>query len=328
MPIRCRHTPRVPLFVLVAACLLEACRPGPASDPGTASAGGPDVAAEPPAEAATPARPPEEESPTTSEEAVGPDLLGFHYRALGTEPFWGIEVTADSLVYTTPESDPLRFRVTKVRRWAGNDVVSGEADGRAIEVTITRGACSDGMSDRRYEFTSRVLLEDRELTGCAFELGAGPSRPAATNPVEAAGLRTAVEGAREIRARESWFERYVGSLDTSDGTTAMFAAHFEGDDVRMIEFRISRGDEVLRETTYYFAGRGGPEPAPSLVDGEMRARAGDSTTWFLLGYDASGAPSGQVVQVDGHPVGPPNGLVGEELQRSRRLVAAARRARR
>lgn len=330
MPIRSARSSRClpPLVLLAAALLLPACRPGPGSDANpTTTAGERGEAAERPAEAATPARPPEESTPAANEKAAGPDLLGFHYRALGTEPFWGVEVTADSLVYTTPETDPLRFRVTKVRRWAGHDVVSGETDGRTIEVAITRGVCSDGMSDRRYEFTSQVVLDDRQLTGCAFERGSEPSRAVGGDPVDEAGLRTAVEEARQIRARESSFERQVGSLDTTDGTTAMFAAHFEGDDVRMIEFRISRGNAVLRETTYYFADRGGREPAPSLVDGEMRVGAGGPTTWFLLGYDASGAPVGQVARVNGDPSEPPDGLVDEELRRSRELVAAARRAR-
>jgi len=64
-----------------------------------------------------------------------------------------------------------------------------------------------------------------------------------------------VREARAIRARQAELEQQVGSLDTDGVSRATFAAHLDGDDVRMIEFRISRDDTVLRETRDYFAGR-------------------------------------------------------------------------
>lgn len=315
----CSPVPRLLLTVLVS---LVACSPGPESDPGSATPRDPDRP--PPVQRPMPETP---EAPPGV--ATGPDLLAIRYRALGTEPFWGVEVTADSLVLERPDADPLRFRVTKIRRWAGNDVLSGVNDRRSIEVTIERRPCNDGMSDRQYRFSSSVVVDDERLTGCAFErppVSAGsPERPA--DPVAKAGLTEAVREARGIRARRAGLDRHVGSLGSAEASQARFAAYFEGDDVRMIEFRISRDESVLREVTYYFAGRGGEMPAPSLIDGEVRVGGEGPATWFLLGFDVGGAPTGQVVEIGGTPTEPPPGLVNQELERARALVVEARRAR-
>jgi len=315
----CSTVPRLPLAVLV---FLSACRPGPESDPGSAT---PREADRSPA-----AETPVPETPETRPAAAtGPDFLAIRYRALGTEPFWGVEVTADSLVLERPDADPVHFRVTKVRRWAGTDVLTGRTGGTSIEITIERRPCSDGMSDRQYAFSSRVSFGDERLTGCAFErpleMATGGEGP--TDPVAGAGLTDAVREARDIRARQSSLDRYVGSLGSGDASRAMFAAYFDGDDVRMIEFRRSLDETILRETTYYFAGRGGDRPPPSLIDGEMRSGAEDPATWFLLGFDVAGTATGQLVEVGGTPVEPPPGLVNEELERARDLVVEARRAR-
>ena len=89
-------------------------------------------------------------------------------RALGTEPFWSVELTGTEMVYTTPE--PLEQRAPQP-----NPVVQGTtatyaaetADGTALNVTLVATECSDGMSDRIYPLTAMVKIGDLALTGCA-----------------------------------------------------------------------------------------------------------------------------------------------------------------
>ncbi len=89
-------------------------------------------------------------------------------RFTGTEPFWGGEVTGDELRYTTPENQ--EGAVIAVERFAGNNGVaySGKLAGGAFDMTVTPGACSDGMSDRTYPFTVTLKIADETRGGCAW----------------------------------------------------------------------------------------------------------------------------------------------------------------
>lgn len=90
-------------------------------------------------------------------------------RFVGTEPFWGGEVTGTRLTYSTPENvDGATFRV---ERFAGNNGLSfsGKLDEVSFDLMVTPGNCSDGMSDRRFPFFATLKLGDRDpLSGCAW----------------------------------------------------------------------------------------------------------------------------------------------------------------
>jgi uncharacterized membrane protein len=92
--------------------------------------------------------------------------------ALGTEPFWKLEISPEGgryqAVYATPENiDGSAFTAT---RFAGNNGLgySGELDGRAVNLALTPGECSDGMSDRVYPFTATLAVGEETLFGCAY----------------------------------------------------------------------------------------------------------------------------------------------------------------
>lgn len=90
----------------------------------------------------------------------------------GTEPFWGIEISADGDAYRASYSSPDNLDGTSfpVSRFAGNNGLgfSGEMDGQAVQIALTPGACSDGMSDRSYPYTATVALADNVLMGCGY----------------------------------------------------------------------------------------------------------------------------------------------------------------
>lgn len=89
-------------------------------------------------------------------------------RLTGTEPFWGGEVAGGTLLYTTPEA-PAGVAVA-VRRFAGLNglAFSGAFDGQAMDLLVTPGACSDGMSDREYPYVATLRIGNEQRTGCAW----------------------------------------------------------------------------------------------------------------------------------------------------------------
>lgn len=87
---------------------------------------------------------------------------------VGTEPFWGGEVGAGKLTYSTPENQA--GETIAVRRFAGNNGLgfSGALGGAAFDMAVTPGACSDGMSDRSYPLTVTLTIGAEQRRGCAW----------------------------------------------------------------------------------------------------------------------------------------------------------------
>jgi len=87
---------------------------------------------------------------------------------LGTEPFWSARIEGAILSYSTPENAD--GTQVAIRRFAGNGGlgISGELDGSPLQLAITPGECSDGMSDRAYPYTATLALGSENLLGCAY----------------------------------------------------------------------------------------------------------------------------------------------------------------
>ncbi len=90
---------------------------------------------------------------------------GESYRALGTEPFWSVNISAGRMGYATPDGD---FSDTLLSEEETGD--GRIYRGRRIILQTSLQECSDGMSDRRYRDTVRATVDGRRLEGCG-----GPS---------------------------------------------------------------------------------------------------------------------------------------------------------
>jgi len=89
-------------------------------------------------------------------------------RLTGTEPFWGGTVESGRFLYTTPENQA--GEAIAVKRFAGNSglAFSGTRGGKPVDLTVTHGTCSDGMSDRTYPYTATLRLDSEQRSGCAW----------------------------------------------------------------------------------------------------------------------------------------------------------------
>ena len=90
-------------------------------------------------------------------------------RALGTEPFWALDIDSTGLRFTTPEdTSGKRFPPNAPSPIAGDTLVwMAETEMVAIHVRIWREPCSDGMSDRTYPYTAIVRVAGTTYRGCA-----------------------------------------------------------------------------------------------------------------------------------------------------------------
>jgi uncharacterized membrane protein len=90
-----------------------------------------------------------------------------NFQALGTEPFWTVEVTPVRLRYSTQENQKGTEFPAKRSLEGEAQVWSGTFEGSAFTLRIAPGTCSDGMSDTVYAYTAMVAFAGETRQGCA-----------------------------------------------------------------------------------------------------------------------------------------------------------------
>lgn len=120
------------------------------------------------------------EAPPAPAQAVLGDIdLNQPLRALGTEPFWAVEITPQDLAYTAVDAVEVRASNPGPTIQGTTAVYAAAApDGTALVVTLIATECSDGMSDRVYPLTARVELGSETLSGCAASVAFLETQPA------------------------------------------------------------------------------------------------------------------------------------------------------
>lgn len=91
------------------------------------------------------------------------------YRAIGTEPFWGVTLRGSMVLLERPDHPPLRFAVRD-----RSDDRSIRLVGEGFTLTATEGPCSDGMSDAIWSDRVQIAFADGTLKGCGGLREEGP----------------------------------------------------------------------------------------------------------------------------------------------------------
>jgi uncharacterized membrane protein len=84
------------------------------------------------------------------------------YRALGTEPFWGLLIDARTITFTAPDAQPVVQPTPRVIIGFAGEIYQTPR----IDVNIVHAKCSDGMSDRNYPDKVQVTVDGRRYNGC------------------------------------------------------------------------------------------------------------------------------------------------------------------
>jgi len=95
-----------------------------------------------------------------------------HFKGLGTEPFWNIEISDDFIVYKDIDGKSEVFPVNSIDKAqdANVQLIRSESGNQQLRVTITQKSCSDGMSDTEFDYKTEVSIITKEnelkLNGC------------------------------------------------------------------------------------------------------------------------------------------------------------------
>jgi uncharacterized membrane protein len=99
-------------------------------------------------------------------EAACGALPDAEWLASGTEPFWGMQVRGDKVVFTQPD-EPARVEVVVTRELDSWRSVPGAKGWHPLELTVAPTPCTDGMSGAWASHTATAKFDGRELKGCA-----------------------------------------------------------------------------------------------------------------------------------------------------------------
>lgn len=93
--------------------------------------------------------------------------LGDVFEAFGTEPFWNVAVDHTTLTYTQVGEPDRTLTATK---GGSPEAPTYTGSGQTtFSLTITKGECSDGMSDNTYHYKAVFTYGDKTLNGCAHQ---------------------------------------------------------------------------------------------------------------------------------------------------------------
>ena len=93
------------------------------------------------------------------------------YKALGTEPFWSLQIADSQMTFQPMDGDAVRAAIASARPSFNGWRYSSDT----VSVDVTFSPCSDGMSDIVYKDTVTVLVGTTEFRGC----GGGAVAPGA-----------------------------------------------------------------------------------------------------------------------------------------------------
>ncbi len=139
----------------ITAFLLAACSP-------EAPGGG---EAAPPADAPAPAPVPGADS--------GAEFK-VDFSARGNEPLWAIDIKGTSIVLTRPDAPAVTATNAGLAATDSQAIWTAQAGATPVTVTITKGDCSDGMSDLKYGYSAQVVWGAETLKGCGFPTAEQP----------------------------------------------------------------------------------------------------------------------------------------------------------
>lgn len=89
-------------------------------------------------------------------------------RVLGTEPFWGIAISAQELVFTGVDRPEFHAPNPGARIEGEMAVIAArDPNGLSLTIRLKPTTCSDGMSDWVYPLEAEVTLGPETLKGCA-----------------------------------------------------------------------------------------------------------------------------------------------------------------
>jgi putative lipoprotein len=88
--------------------------------------------------------------------------------ARGNEPFWGVEVGDNGIVWRQPaEPKEIALGAPQTQDAEGAVRYHASGNGHELELFVDAQTCRDSMSGELFAYSARAVLDGKEFTGCA-----------------------------------------------------------------------------------------------------------------------------------------------------------------
>ena len=97
-----------------------------------------------------------------------------YFKIIGTEPFWNIEIAEDKIIYAPADGQKIEFayNIPVVNKNTDTRIYNTVNGKGSITIKLYKGFCTDGMSDRDYDYKADVtitqLKKTTKLKGCGY----------------------------------------------------------------------------------------------------------------------------------------------------------------
>lgn len=100
--------------------------------------------------------------------------IPYDFWCIGNEPFWQIQISEkENMIdlYQPMEQKYSLFNFVKPVTKDGNWIYKTTNANDKLEIIIRQEKCSDGMSERKYNYSVKITLNDKQYRGCAVKYG-------------------------------------------------------------------------------------------------------------------------------------------------------------
>lgn len=109
---------------------------------------------------------------TSKQKSISSDCFAFEFIAVGNEPFWSLDIIPSEKIIALKDVGVEKTYVFpfKAAKVVGNTFTYQTTNDRkqTLKAIIIKEPCSDGMSDRKYNYSAQVTINGKTLKGCAF----------------------------------------------------------------------------------------------------------------------------------------------------------------
>lgn len=112
---------------------------------------------------------------TAKQKSFNTDCFQYEFILLGNEPFWSVDIIPSEKIIAFKDvgSEKTYVFPYEAAKASGNTLtyqVSNDQK-QSIKILITKETCSDGMSDRKYQYSAQATINGKTLKGCAIKKG-------------------------------------------------------------------------------------------------------------------------------------------------------------
>lgn len=103
------------------------------------------------------------------------ECYNYEFVCLGNEPFWSLDINPQEqlIVLKDVGSEQTYVFPYKAGKSSGNTIIYDTTNDKKelLKAIITKETCSDGMSDRTYNYSAQISFNGKLLKGCAIKKG-------------------------------------------------------------------------------------------------------------------------------------------------------------